>query len=180
MIKTIHGTKNDLFCCFAKTNIIQNSSFREIKFIIVAVHHKKPIIKQKNMRRNEKSKLDDTLVFTVRVCMWCSVQPSHWAGWSSPPVRHAYNTSNYMTLSFHDRKCAPDFNLHKIIWSDNMIFSPALVSAQNIVPRDLQTEFWVTGSPWVYWRQSRKSVNRWRHRGAKCEVCVEIHSLVSV
>lgn len=64
--------------------------------------------------------------------------------------------------------------------SDNMIFSPALVSAQNIVPRDLQTEFWVTGSPWVYWRQSRKSVNRWRHRGAKCEVCVEIHSLVSV
>lgn len=177
MIKTIHGTKIDLFCCFAKTNIIQNSSFREIKFIIVAVHHKKPIIKQKNMRRNEKSKLDDTLVFTVRVCMWCSVQPSHWAGWSSPPVRqrdtptilHEFPWQEMCSRLQLTQKC-----------SDNMIFSPALVSAQNIVPRDLQTEFWVTGSPWVYWRQSRKSVNRWRHRGAKCEVCVEIHSLVSV
>lgn len=36
--------------------------------------------------------------------------------------------------------------------------SPALVSARNIVPRDLHIEFWVTVCPWVYWLQSRKAV----------------------
>lgn len=58
-------------------------------------------------------------------------------------------------LSIHDRNALKvTQRMSEWTFSD----SPALVSAQNTVPRDLQTEFWVTVSPWVYWLQSRKAV----------------------
>ncbi len=57
--------------------------------------------------------------------------------------------------------------------------SPALVSARNIVPRDLHTEFWVTVYPWVYWLRSRKAVLMMLHSASFLLTQFTIQSTVS-